>query len=169
MPKRKKRRYGKRAGEFVREEMHALRRGSTHVRSAAQAVAAGLSRARAAGVRVPLPNARTPMDNLLHPTRGPGKFEGQLQLTERLYEMLLEGGADDEMGSVDQNGEAYSLFLGLTSKEVGGHIGTIRAAILCEDSQGFVSGRYFDTDAEAETAWKRIGEEIGEEFEDEEE
>lgn len=151
----------KRAGEFVREEMHALRRGSRHIRSTAQAVAAGLSRARAAGIRVPLPNSGSSMKNLLHPTRGPGKFEGQLQLAEKLYELTLEGGADDSMGSVDENGEAYDLFLRLTSKELGGHIGTIRAAILCEDEQGFVTGRYFDTNDEAEEAWERIAEEIG--------
>ena len=54
----RRRKYGKRAGAFVREEMHSLRRGSTHVRSPEQAVAVGLSRARAAGVRVPLKNPK---------------------------------------------------------------------------------------------------------------
>lgn len=51
-----RRKYGKRAGEFVREEMHSLKHGSKHIRSREQAIAAGLSRARAAGVRVPLSN-----------------------------------------------------------------------------------------------------------------
>ncbi|HWA11390.1 MAG TPA: DUF6496 domain-containing protein [Opitutaceae bacterium] len=41
------------AGEFVREEMHALRTGSSpHVRSRKQAIAVGLSEARRAGIKV---------------------------------------------------------------------------------------------------------------------
>jgi hypothetical protein len=42
-----------RAGEYVREEMHSLKRGSSHVKSRKQAIAVGLSRARKKGVRVP--------------------------------------------------------------------------------------------------------------------
>jgi hypothetical protein len=43
------------AGEFVREEMHALHRGSGTVRSRQQAIAIGLSEARRAGVKLPPP------------------------------------------------------------------------------------------------------------------
>jgi hypothetical protein len=41
------------AGEFVREEIHHVREGKHGARSAKQAVAIGLSKARRAGVRVP--------------------------------------------------------------------------------------------------------------------
>lgn len=43
------------AGEFVREEMHELKRGSGNVRSRKQAVAIGLSEARRAGVKLGTP------------------------------------------------------------------------------------------------------------------
>ena len=45
------------AGEFIREEMHALRRGSGNVRSRQQAIAIGLSEARRAGVKLGTPKA----------------------------------------------------------------------------------------------------------------
>jgi hypothetical protein len=41
------------AGEFVREEIHHAREGKHGARSARQAIAIGLSKARRAGVRVP--------------------------------------------------------------------------------------------------------------------
>lgn len=43
------------AGEFVREEMHALRKGSGNVRSRKQAIAIGLSEARRAGIKLGTP------------------------------------------------------------------------------------------------------------------
>jgi hypothetical protein len=43
------------AGEFVREEIHRVRAGKHGVRSAKQAIAIGLSEARRAGVKVPVP------------------------------------------------------------------------------------------------------------------
>jgi len=43
------------AGEFVREEMHHIRKGKRGPRSAKQAVAIGLSMARRAGVKLPAP------------------------------------------------------------------------------------------------------------------
>jgi len=43
------------AGEFVREEIHHVREGKHGARSAKQAVAIGLSKARRAGVRLPAP------------------------------------------------------------------------------------------------------------------
>jgi hypothetical protein len=43
------------AGEFVREEMHKIRRGEHGARSARQAIAIGLSDARRAGVDLPPP------------------------------------------------------------------------------------------------------------------
>jgi hypothetical protein len=46
------------AGEFVREEMHHVREGKHGVRNTKQAVAIGLSKARRAGVKLPVRNAR---------------------------------------------------------------------------------------------------------------
>jgi hypothetical protein len=43
------------AGEFVREEMHHIRDGKHGARSTQQAIAIGLSKARRAGVKLPLP------------------------------------------------------------------------------------------------------------------
>src|SRR5437764_6076974 len=43
------------AGEFVKEEMHHIREGKHGARSAKQAIAIGLSKARRAGVELPPP------------------------------------------------------------------------------------------------------------------
>jgi Family of unknown function (DUF6496) len=43
------------AGEFVREEMHHIRRGKHGARSPEQAIAIGLSKARRSGVKLPAP------------------------------------------------------------------------------------------------------------------
>jgi Family of unknown function (DUF6496) len=43
------------AGEFVREEIHHVREGKHGARSAKQAIAIGLSKARRAGVKLPPP------------------------------------------------------------------------------------------------------------------
>jgi Family of unknown function (DUF6496) len=45
------------AGEFVREEMDHIREGKHGARSAKQAIAIGLSKARRAGVKLPAPKA----------------------------------------------------------------------------------------------------------------
>jgi len=47
------------AGEFVREEIHHVREGKHGVRSAKQAIAIGLSKARRAGVPLPPPRKGT--------------------------------------------------------------------------------------------------------------
>ena len=47
------------AGEFVREEMHHIRGGKHGARSAKQAIAIGLSKARRAGVKLPPPKKGT--------------------------------------------------------------------------------------------------------------
>lgn len=56
---RKDKRQGKspstQAGEFVREEIHHIREGKHGARSAKQAIAIGLSKARRAGVKLPAP------------------------------------------------------------------------------------------------------------------
>lgn len=47
------------AGEFVKEEMDHIREGKHGARSTKQAIAIGLSKARRAGVKLPLPKAGT--------------------------------------------------------------------------------------------------------------
>jgi hypothetical protein len=47
------------AGEFVREEIHHIREGKHGARSARQAIAIGLSKARRAGVKLPPPRKGT--------------------------------------------------------------------------------------------------------------
>ena len=48
------------AGEFVREEMHHVRKGKHGARSTKQAIAIGLSKARRAGVKLgPSPSGKT--------------------------------------------------------------------------------------------------------------
>jgi hypothetical protein len=60
---RKDRREGKapttQAGEFVREEIEEIREGKHGARSAKQAIAIGLSKARRAGVKLPIPKKGT--------------------------------------------------------------------------------------------------------------
>src|SRR3954463_15889328 len=53
--KRRGRSSGTQAGEFVREEIHKIRRHEHGARSAKQAIAIGLSKARRAGVDLPPP------------------------------------------------------------------------------------------------------------------
>jgi hypothetical protein len=57
--KRKGRAPTTQAGEFVREEMHHIRRGKHGARSTKQAIAIGLSKARRAGVKLPPPEKGT--------------------------------------------------------------------------------------------------------------
>jgi Family of unknown function (DUF6496) len=55
------------AGEFVREEMDHIRQGKHGARSARQAIAIGLSKARRAGVKLPPPDAgKTSPDTARH-------------------------------------------------------------------------------------------------------
>jgi hypothetical protein len=51
------------AGEFVREEIHHVREGKHGVRSAKQAIAIGLSKARRAGVDLPPPPGEPDTEN----------------------------------------------------------------------------------------------------------
>jgi|SRR6516165_4537053 len=46
------------AGDFVREEIEHIRKGKHGARSAKQAIAIGLSKARRAGIKLPPPNSK---------------------------------------------------------------------------------------------------------------
>src|SRR5437763_10684527 len=54
------------AGEFVREEMEHIREGEHGARSAKQAIAIGLSKARRAGVKLPPPKKDTTSKKVRH-------------------------------------------------------------------------------------------------------
>jgi hypothetical protein len=54
------------AGEFVREEFHHLREGKHGARSAKQAIAIGLSKARRAGVKLPPPKPGKTSEKVRH-------------------------------------------------------------------------------------------------------
>jgi hypothetical protein len=77
---------------------------------------------------------------------GPGKFEGceDLETAERLYAITLDGGCDEEDGSVDE----------------GGWIGLIGEAIVTEDSQGFFTYTLFDSEAAARHVWASLLSEV---------
>ncbi len=70
---RRDRREGKspstQAGEFVREEIHHIREGKHGARSAKQAIAIGLSRARRAGVKLPPPAKGRASSRVRHQAR----------------------------------------------------------------------------------------------------
>src|SRR6185369_11808585 len=90
---RKDKREGKsastQAGEFVREEIHHIREGKHGARSAKQAIAIGLSKARRAGVKLPPPK--------------PGTTSPE---TRRKAEHDLEKGAESHPETSGQRGEA---------------------------------------------------------------
>jgi hypothetical protein len=61
------------AGEFVREEIHHIREGKHGARSAKQAIAIGLSKARRAGVKLPQPMRSRASASTRHKTRNDSK------------------------------------------------------------------------------------------------
>jgi Family of unknown function (DUF6496) len=65
------------AGEFVREEIHHVREKKHGARSAKQAVAIGLSKARRAGVKLPPPKASKSSASTRQKARNESKQAGQ--------------------------------------------------------------------------------------------
>lgn len=102
---------------------------------------------------------------------GPGKFSTVLD--SYVYSVTLEGGCDDEIGSVDENGVWYGLMRNghtifkdhdpllepLNSCEQD-QLTSSAGVIVREDSQGFVGVDYYDTDEELTTAWTKITKEL---------
>ena len=86
---------------------------------------------------------KRPMDDSVHSR--PGKFEGSpCQVhAERLYQVSLDGGCDEESGDV----ESYVWF------------GLIGSDILTNDSQGFVTFRSFDDPQPAKQEYDLIEQE----------
>jgi hypothetical protein len=76
------------AGEFVREEMHHIREGKHGAQSPQQAIAIGLSKARRAGVKLPVPKrgkassrtqaqAKRDLQKGRHPRRKPSRVRSR--------------------------------------------------------------------------------------------
>ena len=95
---------------------------------------------------------------------GPGKFEGELLVTELLYTATLDGGPDDEasdefagtwFGRLD--GPLVQDYLAdkLTDEERE-FLSSQAGAILCEDTQGFVSASYYETKEALDADWNSI-------------
>jgi len=113
---------------------------------------------------------------------GPGKFDTIID--SYVYELSLNG-ADDEAGSVTENGIWYGLMRGL---KVGGQFSDFTAeqlnemnasekaflraqkgAIISENDQGFVTVDYYKDKASLEDEWATIMYELSPDESDEEE
>lgn len=111
--------------------------------------------------------------------REPGKFEGELQLCKALYELTLDGGADEEVGEAQYEGW-YGLMIDVRLsdlidtamridvhedrlredyEEVHGHVEGVNA-ILHENDQGFVECSFYETSRAAKKEFERISNEI---------
>ena len=87
---------------------------------------------------------------------GPGKFSDLVG--QWLYDRILEGWSDEELGDVQDFGH-YDLVAfdkPVMVKEQDGTSWQFGAAIVTEDSQGFVEYETFDTAAQAEQKWAEI-------------
>ena len=80
-------------------------------------------------------------------TPSSGKYDSKT--TELLNEITLNGFADDECGSVTENGLWSALLLDT-------EIPRAKYAILQEDDQGFVYSQAFDTESDVTVAWDEI-------------
>lgn len=101
----------------------------------------------------------------------PGKFEGELLIAKPLYQLSLEGGCNDEVGSVVEDGCWYGLLRGPfydideiepgvpLTKEEREYLDRIAGVILCETDTGFVYVSYYEDPAELERAWEELLEE----------
>jgi hypothetical protein len=67
------------AGEFVREEIHHIREGEHGAKSARQAIAIGLSKARAAGVDIPDEKGRKPKRKAAAKRKSPARAKASLK------------------------------------------------------------------------------------------
>jgi len=98
---------------------------------------------------------------------GPGKFSTILD--SYVYSVSLDGGCDEEQGSVDEFGEWYGLMrngrtifrdhdpmLDTLNSAEQEHLTSSAGVILREDSQGFVYVTYYGTDESLEAAWSAI-------------
>jgi hypothetical protein len=98
---------------------------------------------------------------------GPGKFNTVLD--SYVYSVSLDGGCDEEEGSVSECGEWYGVMrngrtifrdhdplLETLNPAEQEKLTSSAGVILREDSNGFVSITYYDTDEALETAWSQV-------------
>ena len=98
---------------------------------------------------------------------GPGKFSTILD--SYVYSVSLDGGCDEEAGDVSACGEWYGImrngrtifrdhdpFLETLNADEQETLTSSAGVILREDSQGFVSVTYYETDHALEAAWSQI-------------
>jgi hypothetical protein len=98
---------------------------------------------------------------------GPGKFNTILD--SYVYSVSLDGGCDEEEGNVSESGEWYGVMrhgrtifrdpdplLETLNTAEQDKLTSSAGVILREDSNGFVSVDYYDTDEALEVAWSQI-------------
>ncbi len=118
------------------------------------------------------------MANAIRPY-GPGKFSTILDAY--VYSVSLDGGCDEELGDVSENGAWYGLMrhgrtifrdhdpmlesLNETEQE---QLTSSAGVIVTESSQGFVYVDYYDTDEDLNADWAAIEKEFEQEFADDE-
>jgi hypothetical protein len=106
------------------------------------------------------------MTNIVRPY-GPGRFSTILD--SYVYSVSLDGGCDEEEGSVSECGAWYGIMrngftifrdndplLETLNTAEQDQLTSSAGVILREDSDGFVSVTYYDTDGSLETAWSQI-------------
>ena len=107
----------------------------------------------------------------------PGKFEGELRISEFIWDLTLEGFEDEELGDVESFGYFAKVSLGpkmlddvaRMARETGveltpGERQFVKeqaGVILSEDNFGFVSATYFDSKERLDEVWKRLEEDYG--------
>ena len=98
---------------------------------------------------------------------GHGKFDTILD--EYVYQVSLNGGCDEESGSVDETGRWYGLMrngrtifrdhdpmLETLNAVEQDQLTSCAGVILSEDSQGFVDVAYYDTKEELDRVWAQV-------------
>ena len=94
---------------------------------------------------------------------GPGKFSTILD--EYVYQVSLDGGCDEEIGSVDEGGwfglmrsgrtifRDHDPLLETLNEAEREKLTSCAGVILSEDSNGFVYVDYYETEADLDAAW----------------
>jgi hypothetical protein len=98
---------------------------------------------------------------------GPGKFSTILD--SYVYSVSLDGGCDDEIGDVAETGAWYGLMrngstifrdhdplLESLNDDEQEKLTSCAGVILSEDSNGFVTVAYYDTDQQLDKAWREV-------------
>ena len=109
---------------------------------------------------------------------GPGKFDTILD--SYVYDVSLDGGCDDECGSVGESGRWYGLmrdgstvfrdhdpFCESLNDEERDLLSSSAGVILTEDSYGFVWVYYIDNAKDLESDWQEIVDKVAEFYNEE--